>query len=111
MTLIIETPNKQNTSATNILADSIAPLLNISGEQENAWWLWLDFIAEIQAKLMIVNEATSEEGFAFRCAENFKALRQTLGILASHGVNLQQLQSLKNEQEEQVGKCQTCEVL
>lgn len=98
------TPNaatKKNIATAQILADSIIPLFAIGDAPQNTWWLWLDFVAEIQAQLMIVSEATNEDGFAFRCAENFKALRQMLAILADNKIDMPPLQHLKAELQQQ----------
>ena len=86
----------QNTATLTAIIDSITPLLDIGVNDENHCILWLDFLLEIQAKLMQMNEYYPEEGFAFRCVENFRALRQTLGIFASNKINPEQLQELKN---------------
>ena len=86
-----------NVAVAHMLADGVAPLFAINDTPENVWWLWLDFLLEIQSKLMIASEAGNEDGFAFRCAENFEALRKMLAVFADNKVTLQQLQGLKNE--------------
>ena len=107
MTLNTNETTKQNTqdSATvlDFLADSVAPLLKIGEGSEgcgNTWLLWLDFLLEVQSKLMVANtadrESSPDDSFAFRCSENFGALRQVFRTLANNKVDPQLLQKLKS---------------
>ena len=100
MTLFKDTKSEQNMTTAKVLANSIVPLFEISDEHENIWWLWFDFISEMQAQLMIVNNSNNDDGFAFRCAENFRALRQMLGVLANNKVTLPQIQEMANKLQE-----------
>lgn len=84
-----------NPNTAVILADSLTPLLRINQDgNEDLYILWLDFLLEVQAQLMTTNPS---ESFAFCCAENFGALRQTLGILADHKINLEKLEEIKKQ--------------
>lgn len=87
--------SKKEATQLQVLTDSISSFFEIDTDTENVWLLWLDFLLEIQAKLMVVNEQDKDESFAFRCSENFASLRKTLNILAHNKVNHAQLKALK----------------
>ena len=87
--------SKEEAAQLQVLADSISSFFEIDTDTENVWLLWLDFLLEVQAKLMVTNEQDKDDSFAFRCGENFTSLRKTLNILAHNKVNHTQLKTLK----------------
>lgn len=91
--------SSQDARLLQTLIDCITPFFQISDHQEERWVLWLDFLLEVQAKLMTSNENVWEGDFAFRCSENFQAIRQTLMTLAQHNVDAPQLQLLRKSLE------------
>jgi len=89
----------QDARLLQTLIDCIIPFFQISDRQEDRWVLWLDFLLEVQAKLMTSNEQVWEGDFAFRCSENFQAIRQTLMILAHNNIDTQKLKLLRESLE------------
>ncbi|EAY30276.1 hypothetical protein [Microscilla marina] len=87
--------NTNEAAELKVLIDSISSFFEIDTDTENVWLLWLDFLLEVQAKLMVVSEQTNDESFAFRCSENFASLRKTLNTLAHNKVGIIQLEALK----------------
>ncbi|WP_299455964.1 hypothetical protein [uncultured Microscilla sp.] len=89
--------NTNEVAELKVLIDSISSFFEIDTDTdtENVWLLWLDFLLEVQAKLMVVSEQTNDESFAFRCSENFASLRKTLNTLAHNKVGIIQLEALK----------------
>lgn len=87
--------SKKEAVQLQVLTDSISSFFEIDTDAENVWLLWLDFLLEVQAKLMVANEQDKDDSFAFRCGENFASLRKTLNILAHNKVNNAQLKNLK----------------
>lgn len=87
--------SKQHAHSLSVLIDSIAPFFQISPDVKEVWILWLDFLLEIQAKLMVSNEPIWEDDFAFRCSTNFQAIRKTMTILAHSQIDQTQLEELK----------------
>ena len=57
--------NKKEAEELQVLADSISPFFEIDMDAENVWLLWLDFLLEVQAKLMVVNEQNNDDSFVF----------------------------------------------
>lgn len=86
--------SKEEALSIQVFINSVTPFFEIDDDKEKVWFLWLDFLLEVQSKLMINNENSEDESFAFRCAENFQALRKTLTMLAHHKVNTQQIVQL-----------------
>jgi len=89
----------QDAKLLQTLIDCITPFFQISDHQNERWVLWLDFLLEVQAKLMISGENIWEDDFAFRCSENFQAIRQTLTTLAHNNIDAQQLKLLRDNLE------------
>ena len=87
----------QDARTLQTLIDCITPFFLISDHQEDRWVLWLDFLLEVQAKVMTSGDKAWEGDFAFRCSENFQAIRQTLMILAHNNIDAQQLHLLKDK--------------
>ncbi|OJJ21309.1 hypothetical protein BKI52_12155 [marine bacterium AO1-C] len=94
----------QDARLLQTVIDCITPFFQISDHQEDRWVLWLDFLLEVQAKLMTSSEDIWEGDFAFRCSENFQAIRQTLMTLAHHNVDAQRLEVLREKLEPTASK-------
>lgn len=87
------TDKEQQTLQT--LITSLRPLLEISENDDERWVLWLDFLLEIQSKL-VANEGikTWNDHFPIRLGQNIYSLGHMFTSLAQHHLKAEDLNTL-----------------
>lgn len=79
------------------LINCIKPLFGISEDDQERWVLWLDFLLEVQSKLIAEDNKEWDKDFGFRLAENFQSLSQVFVTLAQNKIGIEEFKKLRNK--------------